>query len=202
YMYKKDFPKLEIGDRVEINGELSESGGEARVKVKEKKDITKIDHVNIPQSKLVEVSEVGEMMEGWLIQVNGEITELKGSYMYIDDGTEEVKVYFKRGTGIKKDILQEGDIVSVTGLVHQTKSGYQLLPRSQKDIVKTGVAETFVTKVEEEKKDSAADLAEKYLTATAGGLTAIFVGLFGKSHGDKVGGVFRRVVESVRRKKM
>ncbi|PLX28215.1 hypothetical protein C0581_03110 [Candidatus Parcubacteria bacterium] len=194
YMYKKDFPKLEIGDQVEVSGELSESGGEARVKVKEKKDITKIGHVDIPQSKIVEVSEVGETTEGWLIQVNGEITELKGSYMYVDDGTEEAKVYFKRGAGIKKDILQEGDIVSVTGLVHQTKSGYQLLPRFQKDIVKTGVAEAFVTKVEEEKKDDAVDLAEKYLTATAGGLTAIFVGLFGKSHGGKVGGVSKRVV--------
>ena len=38
-MKPKDFPKLEIGDRVEVVGELSESGGEARIKTTEKKDI-------------------------------------------------------------------------------------------------------------------------------------------------------------------
>lgn len=205
YMYKKDFPDLSIGDRVEITGELSESGGETRIKTSEKSDIKKIDHAGEPQPRMAEAAEVGEPLEGWLITVNGEITELKGSYMYIDDGTEEVKVYFKRGAGIKKDVLQEGDIVSVTGLVSQTKSGYQLLPRFQEDILKTGVAEEMITKVEQEKKQDAADLAEKYLTATAGGLTAIFVGLLGKSHGGKVGARVKKistvVLHRVRRRK-
>ena len=41
YMYKKDFPDLKIGDRVEVMGELSESGGEARLKTSEKSDIKK-----------------------------------------------------------------------------------------------------------------------------------------------------------------
>ena len=201
YMYKKDFPDLSIGDRVEVIGELAESGGEARIKTSEKNDIKKIDHVGEPQARMVEIAEVGEQLEGQFVSVNGEITELKSSYMYVDDGTEEVKVYFKSGAGIKKDVLQEGDIVSVTGLVHQTKSEYQLLPRFQKDIVKTGVAEEMITKVEQEKKEDAADLAEKYLTATAGGLTAIFVGLLGKSHGGKAGEFVKILVGKFRKRR-
>ena len=201
YMYKKDFPDLEIGDKVEVRGELSESGGEARLKVSEKENIKKIGHVDIPQPRVTEISEIGETFEGWLIEINGEITDMKGSYMYVDDGTDEIKVYFKRGAGINKDEFQEGDIVSVAGLVHQTKSEYQLLPRFSEDIVKTGVVEEFVTKIEEQKQENVADLAEKYLTATAGGLTAIFVGLFTKSHGKKFRDFFRRITLWIKKRK-
>lgn len=205
YMYKKDFPKLAIGDRIEVTGEISQVSGETRLKTSQKSDIQKIDHVGIPQAKAVEASEVGEPTEGWLVQINGEITELKGSYMYIDDGSEEVKVYFKRGANINKKILQEGDIVSVTGIVQQTKNGYQLLPRSQEDIVKTGIVEEVMTKLEQEKEDEQKDMAEKYLTATAGGLTSILFGLMAKTHGSRAKGIFKGIKNAglfiVRRKR-
>lgn len=193
YMYKKDFPNLSVGDRIEIIGEISESYGNTRVKIKEKNDIKKIDHPGDPLPKVVEIADLQEQYEGWLVQINGEITELKSSYMYVDDGTEEIKVYFKRGTGINKKILQAGDIVSITGLLAQTKSGYQILPRSQTDIEKTGVAESFVTKIESEEGEEKKETVEKYLTATAGGLTSILVGLFAKARGAGVVGFARRM---------
>jgi len=185
YMYSKDFPKLEIGDVVEVTGEIAESGNEIRIKLKEKNDIKKTGHTDLPQGQIVELANVGEIYEGSLLKINGEITEIKTSYMYVDDGTEEIKVYFKAGAGIKKDVFREGDLVVVTGLLHQTKTEYQLLPRTQNDIVKTGVTEEFVTKQEAAKEADSADMVEKYLTATAGGLTAIFFGLFAKSNGGK-----------------
>lgn len=204
YMYKKDFPDLKVGDRIEITGEISESYGNTRVKLSSKDDIVKIDHPGDPQAKAIEIAEVGEQMEGWLTEVNGEITELKGSYMYVDDGTEEVKVYFKRGTGINRKILQVGDIVSVKGLVAQTKSGYQLLPRAQTDIEKTGVAESMVTKLENTEEENKQEVAEKYLTATAGGLTSILFGLFAKAKGNSAVNIVKKLagigVAVIRRK--
>ena len=186
YMFNKDFPKLQIGDEVEVAGEITETSGETRIKLKEKKDIKILGHSDLPQGKILELENVGEVYEGNLIKVSGEITELKSSYMYVDDGTEEIKVYFKAGAGIKKDIFQEGDLVNVTGLLHQAKTEYQLLPRMQNDITKTGVTQDFVTKQEQAKEQNNADMAEKYLTATAGGVTAIFFGLFVKSSGGAV----------------
>ncbi len=200
YMYKKDFPKLEIGDRVKINGEISQAGGETRVKIKEKGDIEKIDHAGIPTPQLVDIIDIGEQLEGWLVEVNGEITELKSSYMYVDDGTEEVKVYFKRGAGISKQIFQLGDIVSVAGIVSQTKTGYRLLPRSQGDIVKTGVAEDAIVQLETKEKDESKEMAEKYLTATAGGLTSILFGLMVKSNGGRMREIWGKVKKVVKRK--
>ena len=104
--------------------------------------------------------------------------------MYIDDGTEEVKVYFKRGASINKQIYQVGDLVKVSGLVYQTKSGYQILPRSPEDIEKTGVAENMVVQMENTEGENKKEMAEKYLTATAGGLTSILFGLFAKARGN------------------
>ncbi|MFZ2979181.1 MAG: lamin tail domain-containing protein, partial [Candidatus Magasanikiibacteriota bacterium] len=88
YMYKKDFPDLKVGDRIEISGEISESYGNTRIKLASKDDIKKIDHPGDPEPLIVEVADVQEQMEGWLVQVSGEVTEIKGSYMYVDDGTE------------------------------------------------------------------------------------------------------------------
>ena len=184
YMYKKDFPNIKIGDRIEVTGEITESYGNTRVKLASRDDIKKIDHPGDPQPRVVEVAEVQEQLEGWLVEVHGEITEIKGSYMYIDDGTEEVKVYFKRGASINKQIYQVGDLVKVSGLVYQTKSGYQILPRSPEDIEKTGVAENMVVQMENTEGENKKEMAEKYLTATAGGLTSILFGLFAKARGN------------------
>ena len=197
YMYSKDFPKLEVGDTIEVTGEIAESGNETRIKLSQKSDIKVVGHIDLPQGQVVELANVGESYEGSLLKVNGEITEIKTSYMYVDDGTEEIKVYFKAGAGIKKDVFREGDLVVVTGLLHQTKTEYQLLPRTQNDIMKTGVTEDFVTKQEQAKNQDNADMVEKYLTATAGGVTAIFFGLFAKNSGgkfwEKVRGFLRKI---------
>jgi len=193
YMYKKDFPKLAVGDLVEVQGELAQTNGETRIKLSQKSDIKKVDYAGEPEPNIIDVAEVGEAFEGQLVQVGGEITELKGSYMYVDDGSGEIKVYFKTNTGIDKKILQIGNVVSVTGIVQQTKDAYQILPRSQTDIIKTGVTEELVSKTELQTQDQQKEVAEKYLTATAGGLTSILFGLAVKSKGGMLfGGLLKK----------
>ncbi|MFA7245084.1 MAG: lamin tail domain-containing protein [Candidatus Magasanikbacteria bacterium] len=195
YMFSKDFPDLKRGDKIEVMGEITETSGETRIKLKEKNDIKKLGHSELPIGRVLELEDVGEQYEGSLILVSGEITEIKSSYMYVDDGTEEIKVYFKRGAGIKKDIFEEGNLVSITGLLHQTKTEYQLLPRDQNDIIKTGVSEDLVTKKEKAKEQDNADIVEKYLTATAGGFTAILFGLFLKSNGENIFSKIKKLIK-------
>ncbi|PIR75407.1 MAG: hypothetical protein CO030_02025 [Candidatus Magasanikbacteria bacterium CG_4_9_14_0_2_um_filter_42_11] len=177
YMFSKDFPKMDIGDIVQVTGEISESGGETRIKLKEKADITVLEHSALPTGVATDIADIGEEREGWLVELHGEITELKSTYMYLDDGTDEVKVYFQRGAGITPKIYQLGDLAQVTGIVGQTKTGYRILPRSQRDIIKTGVVEDIIIDRETAAEESTKEIAEKYLTATAGGLTAILIGL-------------------------
>jgi len=193
YMHKKDFPNLTVGDEVQITGELSEASGETRVKIKEKSDIQKIDHAGEPSPTQTGIDSIDEPFEGSFVQVSGEITEIKGSYMYIDDGSAEVKIYIKKGTDINKKVFQVGDIVSVTGIVGQTKSGYQILPRAQEDIQKTGVAENRVEDIGIQEENEGKEITEKYLTATAGGLTSILVGLFAKGRTNLLGDLLKRI---------
>lgn len=199
YMHSKDFPNLAVGDVVEITGEISEASGETRVKLKEKSNITILEHDTMPAAKPIDIAAIGEEYEGWLIEVHGKITEIKSSYMYVDDGTDEVKVYFKRGAGINTKIYQLGDLVKLTGIVSQTKTGYRLLPRSSGDIVKTGVVEDVIVRQERVREESSKEVAEKYLTATAGGLTALLLGLVGKSHGSGIAARLRRKIEEDKR---
>lgn len=195
YLHNKDFPTLAIGDVVQVTGELSSVGGETRLKAKEKSDIVVLDHTGIPSSLPLDIEQVGEQYEGWLTKVHGEITEIKTSYMYVDDGTEEVKVYFKRNAGINRKLFQVGDLVTVTGIISQTKTGYRLLPRAQEDIIKTGVAKIAVEYKTAAEKEQAEDIAEKYLTATAGGITSILLGLFARGRGAAARTVAKRVMQ-------
>jgi len=193
YSFKKDFPSLSVGDVVEVAAEISNASGNTRLKISQKSDIKKVNHGGLPLEKKVEIQDLGESFEGALVSVHGEVTEIKGSYMFVDDGTEEIKVYFKRGAGIVKNIYKLGDLVSVIGILQQTKSGFQLLPRDKADIVKTGVVEGAVVLKENIEKEDEKEVAEKYLTATAGGLTSILIGLLVKGKGGGVGGVMKKV---------
>ncbi len=193
YSFKKDFPSLSVGDIVEVTAEISNVSGNTRLKVSQKSDIKKLDHGEMPLDKKVEIQDLGEPFEGALVSVHGEVTDIKGSYMFVDDGTEEIKVYFKRGAGIVKNIYKLGDLVFVVGILEQTKSGYQLLPRDKGDIVKTGIVEDVVVLRESIEKEDEKEVAEKYLTATAGGLTSILIGMFVKGKGGGAGGVVKRV---------
>lgn len=190
YMYKKDFPKLAVGDRVEVTGELSEAYGETRIKVAEQADIQVGGHGDAPSPVQITIADMGEPVEGQLVRIEGEITDTKSSYVWVDDGSEEVKVYFKRGAGIDKKLLREGDTVSIAGIVQQTQGGYQIAPRFQEDVVKTGVNKEAVAVLQSQNQEG--DIAETYLTATAGGITSIVLGLLGKVHGNKALGFARR----------
>lgn len=134
YSHKKDFPALARGDRVYVAGELAEASGEMRVKIQSADSVAIIetDVAYIPHR--VEVAEIGEVYEGWLVEVAGEVTGVKGSYVYVDDGTDEVRVYIRSGSGIDKSAFKQGMRVLVSGIVQETKSGYHLSPRDVSDI--------------------------------------------------------------------
>lgn len=182
YMYTKDFPVLAVGDVVEIIGDVAESAGETRIKVASKEAVVKVRSGSLAEPAVITSEDVGEPYEGSIISIAGEVTEVKKTYLYLDDGLGEIKVYFKKGAEIDSKNVRPGDLVTVTGIVNQTKAGYQLLPRSANDIAKTGVSPDVVVEVKTEENQTAA-VAETYLSTTAGGLTAIFLGLVAKTRG-------------------
>lgn len=134
YSYQKNFPNLKVGDYLEVVGELAEYKGELRIKVSSKEDIKVLETKPAPQPKEVKTGEIDEDLEGSLVMITGEVIEKQSNYLYLDDGSGEVKVYFKKTTGIKRPELKEGDWVKVVGIVSQYGEEYRLLPRYQNDI--------------------------------------------------------------------
>ncbi|MBI5222152.1 MAG: lamin tail domain-containing protein, partial [Candidatus Magasanikbacteria bacterium] len=191
YMNKKDFPLLAIGDLIEVTGEISEAYGETRVKTSSREDIKLLSVAGLPAAREIEIADVSEEFEGALIKVSGEITELKSSYMYVDDGTEELKVYFKKGAEIDKKLLQIGDAVEVVGLLGSTRNGYQLLPRGQEDIEIVSIPEE-TAEVAPVGTGGPESMTETYLTVTAGGLTSILIGLFARARAAMVLGLLKK----------
>ncbi|MEA3398672.1 MAG: lamin tail domain-containing protein [Patescibacteria group bacterium] len=136
YNYNKNFPDLLVGDEIEVTGKLSQSYGEWRLKTKTAEDITVVGSGLSPEPELFNCEQITEDCTGQLISVTGEIVEQTGSNAYIDDGTDEMRIYIKNTTGINAKNLKEGEIATITGIISRTKTGLRLMPRSTDDIIK------------------------------------------------------------------
>ena len=81
---------------------------------------------------------------GQLVKITGEITEKKGSTIYLDDGDDEVVLYIKKNTGINTKNIIEGELYEIIGIIGKAKSGIRIMPRSQDDIIRKNVQTTII----------------------------------------------------------
>lgn len=183
YSYKKDFPPLARGDKVKITGELAEISGEARLKIDTATDISIVGKSETYTPLELAIADIDEPYEGWLTEIKGEVTGIKGSYVYLDDGTDEVRLYIRGGSGIDKSLFTEGARVSVTGIVQETKSGYMVSPRDMKDVRIEGAIKgekvAMVEMVEEGEGYSRIEIIRAVVLLLAGLAVILGVKLYG-----------------------
>jgi len=135
YSFKKDFPDLSLGDELEVTGELTEVRGERRIKTSSIEDILKTGTSTPLAASEAEIVNLVDFDSGWLVEVSGEISESKSGSLYIDDGTDEIKVYFKKATALSGKDYPVGSLVTVRGIFIESESEYKLLPRGKEDIL-------------------------------------------------------------------
>lgn len=131
YSSRKDFPDLQEGDWVQITGETSEAYGEKRINTSTAADVLVQDSGKNVDPIFVEA--IGEESEGLLVEARGEIIDKSGSYLTLDN---EILIYVKSGTNIDVGEFEEGNVVSVTGIVSEYNEKYRILPRSLDDLQK------------------------------------------------------------------
>jgi hypothetical protein len=136
YSYKKDFPKLNIGDIIEVVGEISVVNSETRIKTKSAADIRVIENQPPPNAIELACEDVNEENAGELVKIAGQITSRKGSDIFVDDGTAEVRVFIKKTSGIVAKDFKAGETVSAAGIINMTKTGPRLMPRFPEDMEK------------------------------------------------------------------
>ena len=201
YNYKKDFPQLRVGDLVEVSGEIADSQGEKRIKTKVVDDIVVVEHQEPPIPGEAVCDKINDDYIGRLITVAGEIVERKGASLYLDDGTEEIKIYCKTTTGISTKRIKEGEMLAITGLINKTKSGLRLLPRSSDDLVRKDIESREAGRVlgQVAINDQWAIAARnrklelfQYLLIAAGAIIVILGGLLVKMRKCKAGFLLQR----------
>lgn len=148
---KKHIPAVAVGDVVRVTGEIVEVNKERRIKTAKAEDVVIVRRGTAPQAAEYDIAGLSRDMAGTIVIVAGEITESKGTYAYIDDGTEELKVYFSRGAGIKQT-LKVGDEARIVGVLHPVKDGVQLYPREMADIQVLATATASVEEIAYEKE--------------------------------------------------
>ena len=182
YEHNKKFPDLKIGDEIEVWGEVSQSGEIKRIKVTTAGKIKKLNY-NYPVVPTVfKINDLGELELGRLIKISGEVTQVKSSFVYIDDDSGELKVYFKPGARIAAKSLVVGEKVDATGILEDSASGLQFWPRSPEDINIIGSV-SYDNAINTSTSNQSKSQAEEYLVATGGGVTALFLGLLARSRG-------------------
>lgn len=135
YSYYKNFPILNIGDIIQVSGELSEVSNERRLKINAESDITVISHETPLVPKPVEIVNIGEGLEGQYVKISGSIAETSGDTFIVQDKeNHQVKVVIKSMTNIDKPKMHKGDEVEISGIVSQYKDEYRILPTVQNDV--------------------------------------------------------------------
>ncbi len=190
YSSVKNQPHLKLGDLVEVTGVLGQSNDETRIRLASADDLKFIKHQAAPEPKPIENEEISEALEGYLVKVEGEVLDQKGQTIYLDTGLQEIPVYLKSTTNIKKPNLKNGDHLAVIGIVSQTKSGYRLLPRYSSDL-QIQESPSSVAQSSNLTATNTKDEVIKYLTVTAGALTLVLAGLMIKNK-ETIKNYFRR----------
>lgn len=133
YSYKGDFPVLKRGDFIEIEGALSETHDERRIKIKQKENIKILGASLMPFAHDIAIGEIDDELLGMLVSVRGEVARKQSPSIYITDG-DETRIYLKESTGLHSALIKKEDKLEVYGILSKTKSGFRILPRDGSDI--------------------------------------------------------------------
>lgn len=132
---KKEFPKLERGDRVAVEGTTRKNGAELAIRIDNMKAVAILDHEEEPIPHEVKLSDIGEALEGTLVRITSTVVDMRWPNIYLEEGDARIRLYAAKNTGIDKDSVHKGDTIRATGIVSETSAGYRILPRDQNDII-------------------------------------------------------------------
>ena len=197
YQYKKDFPSLNIGDQISVAGVESVVSGVNRIKINNKNsiDILATDQEVEPANLTLE--ELNADSAGALVKVSGDVTSVKSNYLYIDDGNGEAIIYFRPASKIDNQNFKLGDKLEVVGILEQAKNGLRVSPRSNEDIKVVGYSQEVLSQQSQADQASQNEVRDKYLTATAGGVTTLLLGFLARARGAMLIGGVKKMASAV-----
>ena len=134
YSYYKDFPKLKRGDKIAVQGIVSQSQGEKRIKIKTKNNVRVLKRKPMIKPQVIEIQKINYSLVGKLLKIQGKVIERTGPRIFVSDGQSEITIYIKKCAKINAGVINEGDDLEITGILSQRNSELRILPRGDKDI--------------------------------------------------------------------
>lgn len=134
YNYWKDFPTLDQGDFVQIEGEVSIFSGERRVKLRSGNQIKKVGKANPVNPEIVSIDDIGRIKEGRFVTVSGKVESKKGDTIKIEQNGKKINFTIRDLTNISTKKIKKGDQVEVSGIVYPDGDFYKILPFESKNV--------------------------------------------------------------------
>lgn len=134
FVGKRRIPSLAAGDEVAVVGELREVNGELRIGIAQASDVRVLRHGRPPEPRAVRVREANASPIGGLVVVEGEVVEVRGRSVAIDDGSEEIRIALPARAPDAAEAVREGDTIRVIGILSRTSKGPRVLVRSASDV--------------------------------------------------------------------
>lgn len=133
----RDTPSVKEGDRVLIRGELGTRYKEFRIKVSKSSDVHILEKKYELNVSVLSTDKINSTTEGLFVKVTGDVVEPKKKSFYLIDDLGESRVGFIDSF---PNMFNEGDKVSVAGIVRRGGDEYQIIPRYDYDIEKLAVS--------------------------------------------------------------
>ena len=133
YLYNKNFPKLSIGDLIQIQGEVTEYQGKKRITIHSSSDIEILANKSPPVPIRINCNQKADFY-GQLVTVSGRISKISGQTVYINDGRGELKIIISSKSISKRPTMKKNDWVIISGIIDYSSENYVLRPRFLQDI--------------------------------------------------------------------
>lgn len=136
--YTGELPPNYRKNVLQVWGEVKESWGETYLKA-DRVSLTATDCPKV-HSTHIDTRDVGEKYEGLLVNLEGEVVETSGDTFYINDGTDDAKIYIREETNIEKPYTRTGYSAKIKGVISQWgqtdegKDNYRVMPYEQNQV--------------------------------------------------------------------
>lgn len=132
YVGKRELPPFVVGTQVEVVGEYRMAGGAPRIGIRTPEDVRVMGSGVVPEPIVLRVADATDALLGRLVTFDGEVMEVHGRMVYVDDGTDEIRISLTSASGDVEP--RAGDTVRVTGILGKTQTGYRVLARAAGDV--------------------------------------------------------------------
>lgn len=132
---KRAILAVAAGDVVEVRGELREVSGGLRVGIATATDVRVLSKGAPIEPAAMRAYDASAERIGSLVTIEGEIVEVRGRTVHVDDGSDEIRVALPANAAETAEAMRKGDTIRVAGIMSRTSAGYRVLARSAADVV-------------------------------------------------------------------